>query len=1308
MNRRLMSVVALLAITASVIVHGQDIVVSEYRNDASPTLNEWNEIVVVRDNMNIVGYIVTDNNTAQDTRQGGVRFKDLPIFRNVREGTIIVINHRDMPTGVPTDADPTDGYMEFAATNQSYFDPVLFSIGSWDLNAFNIAQDGDFIEVLRPDTIHVHGLGHRFVTGPYYDACATPKVNHKVSTLNNSNSVSVIGRSIAAYDAGVGIDSTSMNLDFGGASSRVTKGLPNKIEAAKEGGGQTNRNHLLWREWREPEWSGAPSVTITSQTATKHALSWTPLIDTYPQDSLTGVMILRDTTDFAGFNNSSILDGTIYSVGQRIGPNGPLVIAIQPNAVGGQYTDSSNITCGGQYTYRVVPYRFKHDVRLGSIVPELARGRQYNENLTATSAKITKPQPVKPVITASTLQICPGDTVVLTTTSVAEKYEWTFNGQALTAPTPTRIVVNEAGVYKLAITANGGCTAESDAVTISYLPATVINVSPSTPQVICAGETVTITADRDAPAFQWLRDGITIPGANGRSYGATQAGTYQVRTASATGCPAVSPLVRVSLHDVRVVAVPASLDFGSLDECEISRTSTFELVNNGTEAVVMSSASFPNGFTLSDPPPGFSLAPGQKQIVRVRFTPTRAGVSTGPAVFTMQPCSVTVQVRLTGVKTKSSIAVDRAGVDFGSYVACGPIANIRIDSTFTITNSGSVDVTVKAPALAPPFYLLTQDFPVVLTPSTSKSITVQYRPLGAFTNSAVIQEIGFPFSSSTCTDTLRSGLVAATYQPVVVLEIDTMQLPQLLSCKNTFDTTISVSNTGNVNVTIRSMTADVVISGGTVAIAAGTKQVIPVSITTPSVPGPFTINASFTIDTCSISVPFTVFGDISDTRPTLSASTADLGLVYRCAADPTRSAPFSIDVGATKNGRASIRSVSSSDPMFTVDVVAGTLVQGTLPFNVKYAPTADAAHSATITFTMDPCGDVLTLDVTGRSSTPTHFIRPIIVNMGSLTLGQTSSRTAVVVNSGTDSIRVEPPAGVVAPFSVSSTAPVLPATIGPGDSVVYTILYTYAGAQRSDVGELRSIISAPCAQADTISIRGTTTAPGVISGVTLSVPTDLSARAGDLVNIPFQLTTANDITTANVRLMNVYVRFNPTLLHPTSITGGPTTTVTGLIQESVPGRARFTLNSTAPMVAASPLFTVRAQTYTGDATSTPIDVDSVIATGILAVGEPGLLTLTGDCAFESLQAGVGTRSSIRVRTVDYDEAIFEVTTLTNEPVAITLRDVNGASMLPSVIASFAPGVHAVSMHISSLATGLYYVTMDHGLIHSTMPIMISR
>ena len=48
----------------------QDVVISEYLNDVAPSI-EWTEILVVKDNMDLRGYIVTDNRGQGDQRQSG-------------------------------------------------------------------------------------------------------------------------------------------------------------------------------------------------------------------------------------------------------------------------------------------------------------------------------------------------------------------------------------------------------------------------------------------------------------------------------------------------------------------------------------------------------------------------------------------------------------------------------------------------------------------------------------------------------------------------------------------------------------------------------------------------------------------------------------------------------------------------------------------------------------------------------------------------------------------------------------------------------------------------------------------------------------------------------------------------------------------------------------------------------------------------------------------------------------------------------------------------------------------------------------
>jgi hypothetical protein len=667
--RVLLTVIVLCCSTMA--IRAQDVVISEYTNDLSPDF-EWTEFVVVKDDANIVGYFVTDNNGAQSARQGGIRFKDVPMWRHVREGTIIVLRHRNGAAFTGRDADASDGFLDLGALDTEFFDFINFSGNAGA--ELNIANEGDFLEVLRPDTTHVHGLGHRRPTGTYYDACAAPKVNHDTTNVGNGRSIAVTGRSIAAYGAGNGKDSTSVGIN-------LTRGLPNRVDNAKAFAGIPSLNHLAWREWREPEWTATPTITVVNRTATAQTIEWTPLNDPYPVDNTTGVIILRDTNAFTGFSPSGIRDGASITVGQSLST--ATVIAVQPNSAGTRYTDSVGLRCGGTYWYRVYGYRYGADQQLplSQTADSTARGRQYNEKVWAQSGPVTKALPEKPVVTASRTLICPGDTVTLTSTTIpgTVTYSWTVNGQGVSVGGTTRIVVRDAGTYRLRVTADGGCFSESDPITITELPAQQLSLAPAGTQRICAGDSVLLSVGTDAPRFEWYLDGVLIPGATTKTLAVRQSGDYFVRTVTSQGCPGISDIVQVRIRDAAFTIEPPSVDFGTLGACVASSERTVEFVNTGSEPITPTSASFPPGFTLVSPTPGsVTLQPGQRITATLRFAPAAIGVTAGNATVVSVPCSASAIVALRGERTQAVATLDRARVDYGTYTSC-PSSVVRAD-----------------------------------------------------------------------------------------------------------------------------------------------------------------------------------------------------------------------------------------------------------------------------------------------------------------------------------------------------------------------------------------------------------------------------------------------------------------------------------------------------------------------------------------------------------------------------------------------------------------------------------------------------
>ena len=147
------------------------------------------------------------------------------------------------------------------------------------------------------------------------------------------------------------------------------------------------------------------------------------------------------------------------------------------------------------------------------------------------------PVPSKPTITTSgPLTFCSGDSVVLTS-SAAAGYSWNPGGQ-----TTQSIVVYNSGQYFVEVNSGGSCTARSDTITVTVLPAPanpVITVSG--PTTFCYGDSVVLTSS-NATEYLWYPNGQTS-----QSITVTQSGNYYVRVGNGTGCYKYSTPIAVNV-----------------------------------------------------------------------------------------------------------------------------------------------------------------------------------------------------------------------------------------------------------------------------------------------------------------------------------------------------------------------------------------------------------------------------------------------------------------------------------------------------------------------------------------------------------------------------------------------------------------------------------------------------------------------------------------------------------------------------------------------------------------------------------------
>ena len=1290
----------LLLVMLSSTLLAQDVVVSEYRNDVDQGL-EWTEIVVVADNIDLRGYIVTDNRGAGDQRQSGPRFKNIPHWQHVRAGTIILIYHGPRTVVVDEDVDLADGYMELSQFDTRYFDIVNVD-GAPSSNGMNINQDRDFVQVLKADSSHVHGLMHGAAPGPTWLATPNPKAGYDTSNIG-PRSVCVSGRSLAAYNAGRNNDSTS-------TGRWMTPGLPNSVDERKILQGKTDVNYLLWQEWREPEWSATPTVQVVEQTATKHTISWTPVVDTYTADRTTGYIVLRDTANFAAFPAGAIVDGTIYTVGQVL--HGAEVIALVPTADGATYADSSNLQCGTSYTYRIYAYRFAADDNLGQPAATTARGRQYAPQH-AQSPVLTKSNPTKPQIAASRLQICPGDTLTLTTTTTnAEFYQWTVNGVGVTVSGTTRIVVNTTGTYRLKVIAPGGCFAESDPITISPLPAPSVILQPTGQRVICNGDSVVLTAQAaGATAFEWRRNGTVIPGATGSTFTARLAGEYQVYVRSSEGCPGISRTLTISYHDVQYTIQPATVDFGTIGSCQNAVSKSIQVTNTGTERITIAQISLPTGFAVVSPAPGFVIAPGETVTVQLLFAPAGTGVVTGTASLRATPCDVISSFSVRGERVQGEVSLSQAGIDFGVFTACPTGSDIREVRSFTLNNTGTSPVTVRAPLLSPPFYLLTAFGTRDLGPGESFTIDIQYRPFALDQNRAVAAVIRFPYVSQSCNDTLQASLTAASYYPAAAVAESSIDVGFVLNCVGYADTSVTVTNTSQVPLIVAGNRSGLVtIQGLPDTLAPGVTRTYTARITPQAGAGSFTVNDSLVTQPCSLPLPMEFTGTWF--RGRFSADQADLTLPTIDLCDTGMVAAvggFTLQATQTNGLRATIHDVISPAP-FSVDLVAGSTITSQIPVTITASPNTAGTFSDTIKVVVGPCYDTVTVVVSCTVRATDRSVSITSTDYGVLGDGESSQQTIVITNTGSSDLTIDAliPDPIVLPWQVVSVVPSLPTTLAPNQAAQVVIGYSYEGVDRQDTLVLQVRSSHPnggCADTTTYVLTGRTASQRPVDDVVVVIPQDLTAVIGEMVSIPVSLTSPESLAGAGITSMDFVVHYDGSILQITDAEA----VVPGLSVSVTPsGRGSTTITvQRSEIEEASPLFVLRGQTYLGGALETVLDIDTVQSSRGGLRSSDGKLTLTGDCAVETKLISLGLPPAVRVLEFGGSSCTMEISTLTHDPSMLQIVSLDGRVIAERTIA-VQPGQHQVEMVVGTVANGWYTVRMVHGRHLVTSSLTISR
>ncbi|MEJ5285656.1 MAG: choice-of-anchor D domain-containing protein [Bacteroidota bacterium] len=982
------------------VLFAQKVVVSEYYNVTGDPLGEWTELLVIEDNVDLVGFTLRDNagSTPPPSQwTGGIRFKNHPLWRNLRAGTIIVINHRYSPYQ-SVDVDKRDGYIEIDAENETYFEKRCFSciVGpEWYQKALNIAQESDILQIIDQNDNHVHALAHLPNAEGDWVNIPSPKVAYVGSIPRGGVTVRVCpGLTLSAYNKGFDTrkEETEQSADY------ITKGKPNNRT------GNINQNQQFWRSLREPNWNSPSANARVFRDSV--ILAWNPIADPNPSDSVSGYLIVRIPYDLISSAQNPV-DSRTYNIGDNLGSG--TVVGIVNYSQATRFVDRISLQCGVRYAYRIYAFRFRRDDFHEDVDEYTARGTAYNERNFA-EVVVEKSIPPKPILTISkgANKICQGDTVVLKVNNAIRygrvTFKWYNDGNPLPETTDS-LIVTTSGNYKVEIEDSLGCKIQSDPVTIEVVnyPNLILYangniITKDTTLILCPNEQVNFKL-LGWFKYKFFKDDKLVEEANKSEWTVNTIGIYYFG-ADNDICHARTPKVTVKFLDLRLNVTPQNIKL-LVDKNEVYKDTIVTLQNLGTDTLYISNISFSDfSFEVISPKPPFVILPNGEIKLAIRFKPLKSGTFSAKMIIEKN-CNFADTVWFEGTKTLTVLIYNQDTLNFGLIPSCYDSAE---NSLLTLINDYGEDLELLRAEISSPFEVVEPTFPKVLTTKSNVSLKVKIRNIGngLFTGSLKIY-----YKYSGLIDSLQIPVVGeffeVKYQVIKEfqdnIELNECENSKILSFLFVNDTKVGLKldlSTASKDLKINTLNFDVQ-SGDTVRI---TFELAPTDI------GSGKAKINFTINPCEIAdfleVDFVKKGIVTF----FGVDTLDFGTIYTCESTNIFKKSIPIRVIGDSLGLTKVRESITSDP-FNVKFPSDSMLKDFSQIDVSFEPKLNGRFEGKVKFILEPCGNECVLFVKGEFIQGKYTVSEDTIDFGEVEVGKSLNRRTVIFNTGDTTISVE-------------------------------------------------------------------------------------------------------------------------------------------------------------------------------------------------------------------------------------------------------------------------------------------------------------
>lgn len=1291
--------------------YAQPIVVSEYFNVSGDPTTEWTELLVLQDNISISGYTLRDNSGSDgicNSWMGGVKFKNIPLWNNLRKGTVIVINHRSNFYSI-VDKDKNDGYIEVAADDQTIFDRRLFNATDWMQTALNINQESDILELLDENDKHVHSLSHiSNPAGTNYDDMIGPKANHR-GTVDGGGSVRICpGLSVEAYSSGI----TPNNDSTASSTSNVTKGWANNSQK------HMWQNQLFWRNLRQPDWTN-PALTAAIQSS-GILLSWNAQTDANPTDHCQGYIILRIPNDQINTAETP-KDYYAYKNGDKIGS--AVVIANIDNSLNTSYLDTSRFDCGTSNYYRIYAYRYAQTTLNDNNLPQdmslTGVGRSYQETPGKfAETKVDKQGAQNVVLSASPNinKICEGESVKLSVNDYGNnyQYEWYLNNTKIQNAQTHTYTATQSGEYKVyVIFSASGCTSISNSfnLTVYPYPNAKIRVNSSNTLLkdtvvnVCKGENVVLKAD-GGETYDWYKNNnFEITSSSTRTIDAN--GVYFAIAKNGALCADTTPRVTVRFSDVNMYIMPSSLTF-NLSSTQSSDTKELILTNNSSDTLYFVDLVCPAFCSIIDPQPPYFIAPNSAKVFKVRFLPASSGNFSGDISF-IAPCSITKTITVNGTKDPALIQSSTTSVNFKNIISCQ--ADKQAEK-IQIKNTSTQNAYFDTPIISGPFTVDSPAFPLTLAIGQQQDISITFATSSVGLHTA---DLKLPYTIGSIHDTIIVALGGEEVMPEFTTSEKVINLT-MNSSDTYIDTDVTIVNTGKVDITINSQPSDNAVKyiNLPLIVPANSSAVLKVRCT-PNGEGNFTYNPEIKENNCSISQNITINITKNSSNITLSTYSIDFGNISLCSSNISQKMNFEININ-NPSGNEKISEIKLPDN-FTTNLTVGESLSASTNVEVNLIANAAKSVNDSLVLTFAPDGRKAVVKLSAYIYKPDFTVSVDTLNFGNVDINTNQSNYIEITNNSERPLVLSNVIGINSPFSVNLNADgiAFPYTLVPKAKIKFkvNVLMTQAGiAQNNFVLKF----SEPCSLDSTITLIA-----NCIDNRTMAAKLhmlSLTEEIGNNFEVPVTISNYDD-TFANTTFKSFSSKLNidETLVRPVDILIGKGLNTSKFASRNIQKIAHntylLTFDLTAEVKIADPeLFVIKCKALFGDNIRTNLYLDSIGTTStpkIIAESDTAIVIIQGDCDLNNRFIKETSPLAVQaVSTSNGNEINVNFTVSSNDLTNLELYDNYGNKIMNVMNKVIKPGQYSASINSTNLNNGLYFVRITNGVFTKSCKLLLIK